>query len=171
LPHVLAHHLVIIVTPAASISFFRPEFDEFLHASIGMEKNEMQLSVLSAFARLGLDPWKEAAALSELPRDCAVQRLALLIVRLPGERWTQAEAGGIAHSVIGLLPSGSGPDVPPNERASGLSGTGVLPVARMLICAALVGIALFSAASCDPSSGADIDWTRATGTAPHPARR
>lgn len=166
-----AHHVVTIVTPATSISFFRPELDDFLHASIGMEGNEMQLSVLSALTRLGLDPWKEAAELSQLPKNCAAQRLALLIVRLPGACWTLAEAEGIAHRVIGLLPSSSGPDVPPNERPSGYSGMGVLPGARMLICVALVGIALFSATSCDPSSGADMDWFRTTATTLDHARR
>jgi hypothetical protein len=64
---------VIIVTPATSISFFRSELEDFLHAPIGMEKDEMPLSVLSALARLGLDPWKEAAELSELPRDHAAE--------------------------------------------------------------------------------------------------
>jgi hypothetical protein len=67
--------MVVTVTPATSISFFRPELDDFLHGSIGMERNEMPLSVLSALARLDLDPWKEAVELSELPRDCAAQRL------------------------------------------------------------------------------------------------
>jgi len=36
----------------------------------------MPLSVLSARARLDLDPWKEAAELSELPSDRATQRFA-----------------------------------------------------------------------------------------------
>jgi hypothetical protein len=55
----------------------------------------MPLSVLSALARLGLDPWKEATELSELPSDRATQRFAALIVRLPGGPWTLAEARGI----------------------------------------------------------------------------
>jgi hypothetical protein len=144
--------LAVIVTPATSISFFRAELDDFLHASIGMERDEMPLSVLSALARLGLDPWKEAAELCELPRDCATQRLAGLIVRLPGGRWTQVEAGEIAHRVIKLLPPRNSPDVPLIEKADGLPGTAVLPIAKILICATLVGLALISAASCDPSS-------------------
>jgi hypothetical protein len=163
--------LVVIVTPAASTYFFRPELDDFLHASIGVERNEMPLSVLSALARLNIDPWKEAAELSELPSDCATQRLAALIVRLPGGRWTQAEAGGIAHRVIELLPSHNVPRIPPVEKANCLPGTGVLPTEKMLICVALVGIVLLSAASCDPSSGTDMDWYRTTETAAQPARR
>ena len=60
-----------------------------------MEKDDMPLSVLSALARLDLDPWKEGAELSELPSDRATQRFAALIVRLPGGPWTLAEAKGI----------------------------------------------------------------------------
>jgi hypothetical protein len=160
---------VIIVTPATAISFFRPELDDFLHAPIGMEKTEMPLSVLSALARLGLDPWKEAAELSELPRDCAAQRLAVLIVRLPGGRWTQEEAGGIASRLTELLPSRSRPAEPSIGRASPRLGIAGSPAARVLICVALVCIALFAAASCEPSSGADATWSRTPEPASHPA--
>jgi hypothetical protein len=67
---------VVIVTPAFSVSFFRPEFDDFLYAPIGVERNEMSLSVLSALARMEMDPWQQAAELSELPKDTAALRLA-----------------------------------------------------------------------------------------------
>jgi len=36
-----------------------PEFDEFLGASLGEDRNGTRLSVLSAFARLNVDPWQE----------------------------------------------------------------------------------------------------------------
>jgi hypothetical protein len=94
------------MTPGASVSFFnfRPEFGDFLYAPVGVERNEMTLSVLSALARLDLDPWKEAAELSELAKNTGAQRLASLIARLPGGRWTQADSGAIADRLIELLP-------------------------------------------------------------------
>jgi len=147
---------VVIVTPGASVSFFRPEFDAFLYAPIGTDGNEMPLSVLSALARLDIDPWEEAAELSELPKDTATQRLASLIARLPGGRWTQADSRGIAHRLIELLPRRNSPKVPLTEKARGLRKMSGSPVAKMLFCAALGGIALIIAASCEPSSGADI---------------
>jgi hypothetical protein len=91
---------------------------------------------LSAVALLGLDPWRAAAALSELPRDCATQRLVVLILRLPGGRWAQAEAGGRERRLIKLLPSRSRPGVPLIEKADGLPGMAGFLVAKMLICAA-----------------------------------
>src|ERR1700716_3376450 len=76
--------LVVIVTPGASVSFFRPEFNDFLYAAVGADRSEMPLSVLSALSRLDVDPWQEAAELSELPKGVATQRVASVIARLPG---------------------------------------------------------------------------------------
>jgi hypothetical protein len=145
---------VDIVTPAASISFFRPEFDDFLHAPIGTEQNEMPLSVLSALARSDVDPWEEAAELSELPKDTATQRLALLIARLPGERWTQADSRAIATRLIELLPRRFSSKVALAEEA-GVRGMTGRAAAKILICAALAVIALIMAASREPSSRGD----------------
>jgi hypothetical protein len=50
-------------------SLLDSEFNDFLFAPIGEEGNEMLLSVLSALARLGVDPWQEAARLSQLPKE------------------------------------------------------------------------------------------------------
>jgi hypothetical protein len=146
---------VVAVTPAASVSFFRPEFDDFLYAPIGADTNEMPLSVLSALARLNVDPWEEAARLSELPKDTATQRLASLIVRLPGGRWAQADASSIADRLVELLPSRSISQVPLAERTNGLREMTGSAVAKMLICGALVATALVIAASCEPSSRAN----------------
>ena len=65
----------------------------------------MLLSVVSALARLDVDPWQEAARLARLPVEAATQRLASLIAALPeasGPRWDPAT---IATRLIGLLPS------------------------------------------------------------------
>ena len=93
------------MTPATSVSFFRSEFDDFLYAAIVADRNESPLSVLSALARLNLDPWQEAAELSELPKGIAAARLKRLIARLPRGRWDEADLGAIADRLIALLPS------------------------------------------------------------------
>lgn len=150
--------MVVRVTPATSVSFFRPEFDDFLYASIGEERNEMPLSVLSALARLGVDPWQEAAELSGLPKDPATQRLASLIALLPGGRWTQTDLWAIAGRLIELLPHGSSSDLPLAVKAYGLREMTGSTVVRLLISVALAAIALIVAASLEPSprSGAGL---------------
>ena len=140
------------MTPAASVSFFKPEFDNFLYASIATDKPGMPLSVLSALARLNVDPWEEAAELSELPKIPAAQRLALLIAQLPGERWTPADSRTIADRLIELLPRRVGPKVAIAVKADGLREMTSSPGAKMLICAALAAVVLIFAASREPSS-------------------
>jgi hypothetical protein len=92
------------MTRSASLSRPGAEFDAFLYAPIGEEGNEMLLSVLSALARLDVDPWHEAARLTRLPPKTATQRLASLILALPGAPPAQSDPETIAARLIALLP-------------------------------------------------------------------
>jgi len=134
-----------MVTAAASVSFFKPEYDDFLYAPIGADKNEMPLTVLSALSRLDVDPWKEAAELSELPKDTATQRLASLIARLPGGRWAQTDAKAIADRLIELLPRRSRSNVQSKEKAHRIQQMFGSPV--VLICVAIALVAVIIATS------------------------
>jgi hypothetical protein len=127
--------LVVIMTAAASVTFFKPEFGDFLYAPIVAGEHEGQLTVLSALSRLDLDPWKEAAELSALPKDTAAGRLASLITQLPGGSWTNADAKGIAHRLIGLLPHSRIADGAPTAKPVGAQRVRVSTA--MLICFAL----------------------------------
>ena len=82
------------------------EFDSFLFAPVGDESNGMALSVLSALARMGVDPWREAADLARMPRAAANQRLTALIAALPDAPATWLQPGTIADRLIALLPRG-----------------------------------------------------------------
>ena len=80
------------------------EFDDFLLAPIGDDNNGMQLSVLSALARLDVDPWEEAAALARLPRAAAASKLASRIAALPAGPSARPDPRTIAARLIPLLP-------------------------------------------------------------------
>lgn len=80
------------------------EFNEFLFAFVGEEKNGSDLTVLSALARLGLDPWKEAAHLSALPKEAATSALTATIARLPEGVWKVSESRAIALRLVHYLP-------------------------------------------------------------------
>lgn len=88
----------------AEFSLLESEFNAFLFGTVGEERIGVPLSVLSAFARLGLDPWREAARLSDMPRDSAVAALSGTIARLPAGRWEPSETRGIAARLIESLP-------------------------------------------------------------------
>jgi hypothetical protein len=53
------------------------EFADFLYAPIGEEENGMLLTVLSALARIGLDPWQEAGCLTRLQTDLATAKMGI----------------------------------------------------------------------------------------------
>jgi hypothetical protein len=147
--------LVVVVTPGASVSFFRSEFNDFLHAPVGADRSEMPLSVLSALSRLDVDPWQEAAELAELPPDTAIKRLASLLARLPGGRWAQADLHAIADRLIDLLPRPGSSSGTGTETARRLQAMTHSTLAKMLICAALGATALIMAANREPSSRTD----------------
>ncbi len=90
--------------PATSTLFYEPMFNDFLYAPVDAGVNGNPLSVLSAFARLGIDPWKEAAELAGMPKENAQRRLAGLLERLPSRPWVHADSGAIAHRLLQLLP-------------------------------------------------------------------
>jgi hypothetical protein len=57
-------------------AFQRSGFDRFLCASVGTEPNGADLNLMSVFARLGDDPWREAGRLFEMPKAEAINSLA-----------------------------------------------------------------------------------------------
>ena len=75
----------------------------------------MPLSVLSALARLDIDPWQEADKLARLPRETATQRLASLIAALPEGPSAHLDPGAIAARLIALLPRRARSNIPSRE--------------------------------------------------------
>ncbi len=80
------------------------EFNDFLFAFVGEEENGSQLTVLSALARLDLDPWGEAADLSKRTRKAATSELAAKIAVLPQGDWKKSDLPSIAGRLVDLLP-------------------------------------------------------------------
>ena len=92
-----------MVRPADSS--LRPDFDAFLFAAIGKNSHGLQVSVVSGLAQSELDPWAEASKLAQLPRKTAIERLTLLIGKLPDRGWAYPDAVTAATRLIALLPN------------------------------------------------------------------
>jgi hypothetical protein len=90
---------------AAAMSLPGAEFNDFLFAPIGEDRNGMLVSVLSGLARLDVDPWQEAAKLAQLPGETATQRLASLIGALRDRDWSYLDPPTVATRLIALLPN------------------------------------------------------------------
>ena len=134
---------------AGSLSSHRveqiPEFNAFLFAAVGEEKSGLPLTVLSALSRLGIDPWGEAARLSDLPKDKAAGALAAIVAALPEGDWKVAEAGAIAARLVECLPPRGAPVLLSSATAAQVTAArGKPPAALWLVGMALAVGALFA---------------------------
>jgi hypothetical protein len=153
----------------APIAKLGSEFDSFLFASIGEERNDMQLSVLSVLARSNVDPWEEAAILARLPEAAATQRLASLIAALPGRATTHPDPRTIAARLIRLLPR----QTRRNARSwATVPGVGEVIHPRALMygivafMAVMLGAQIIIASYQPPVHVAGAQMSRSTGAAP-----
>jgi hypothetical protein len=121
------------------------EYDKFLFASIGEDKNGLLLSVVSALARRNIDPWQEAAELARLPEDAATRRLASLIAALPDMPSARLASRAIAARLIALLPRRRAPNASPAEASASSATTADFgALSYMLVYAILLALVLGS---------------------------
>lgn len=100
-------HLWEILLPLRpEYTLHQSDLAEFLSAPLWEEENGSSLSVLSALARLGIDPWAEAARLAALPRDAAAPALAVILRRLASQPPDHPDAVTTAGRLVKLLPKG-----------------------------------------------------------------
>ncbi len=81
----------------------RTDLNDFLFAPIADDANGMPLTLLSALARLGIDPWAEAADLAVLSRDSATQKLVTLLAGVPNGPAPGADTESLASRLVALL--------------------------------------------------------------------
>jgi hypothetical protein len=152
------------MTRCTSLAPLGSEFDNFLFAPIG-EDNGMRLSVLSALARLDVDPWQEANELAQLPGETATQRLAALIAAIPGGP-SALDPGTVAARLIALLPGRAGSNVPARETLLGISAVSEprgFMYAIVIFMAFVLG-AQWIIASHQPPAQVDNAYSSATST-------
>ena len=118
------------------------EYNAFLYATIGAGANGTLLSVLSAMARMNLDPWQEAADLAALSAKAASHRLATLIAVVPGGPSETGEPEAIAARLVKLLPSQTRSIMPPLPRHNGFAGLRALAQSPVIRNVLFVSIAL-----------------------------
>jgi hypothetical protein len=79
----------------------------FLFSEVGMEPNGTSLTILSLLARLGKDPWVEAAAWARKPKAAAARLLSDSISQMPPNQQASANAHLTALRLVDLLLTGS----------------------------------------------------------------
>lgn len=79
--------------------------NSFLFAEVGTESNGSILTVLSVLARLGEDPWVQAAQWVRLPKSDIIDRLTNSIAQMPLPPQALSDARQTATRLIKLLPT------------------------------------------------------------------
>ena len=156
----------------------------FLFAPVGVELNGSTLTILSMLARLGLDPWVEAAQWARLPRASATAKLAQSIAAMPLSPQAIAGAQATAARLALLLPAtGASSTTAQDVRSSAWSMPAWLPrswwpVAALLLLLLLgVGTDLllgrhqaFTPVAGDQAPAAPVGKTQPAGATPRQAR-
>jgi hypothetical protein len=146
------------LTQASPSPLIGPEFDEFLGAPVGEDRNGTGLSVLSALARLNVDPWQEATSLARMPTEAAAARLTALIERLPEESAGVIPAKTTAADLVALLPRGKSPNLRSSDsafEATGLRQTQVLMAVSAFAVMLFFVFVLSAIVSPGPGAGAN----------------
>lgn len=124
------------MTDAIAFALKNSDLNKFLFATIGTELNGSTLTILSMLARLGQDPWDEAAILAKLPRNEAFEYLVQGISKMPLAPIALADMRTTASRLLLLLPGRTQiADQMVSETVGGLMKRQWLPIA--LICASL----------------------------------
>jgi hypothetical protein len=115
------------------------DFERFVYADVAVEPNGMELSVLSALSRRGLDPWQEAQRLAQLPQLAAADGLAQMLRAVPAVQSMRLDVKVISERLVALLPGRRA--VAAGQVSSRLSATPVkLPRGlRLAMMAAIFG--------------------------------
>jgi hypothetical protein len=158
---------------SASLLNSKSEFDSFLFAPIGEDRKGTVISVLTAFARMDFDPWKQAADFARLPKDVARTKLAALIATLPGMSPDRSEPGTVAARLIALLPGAAQPTVIARDAWLGAGQPINLRSPRFIISIAVfMALSLasqFFMASLQPAQPASGASAQSAGATPLPA--
>jgi len=154
----------------SSTSALSATFNDFLFATVCEERNEMQLSVISALARQNLDPWTEAAELARMPADGAARRLSSLLAGVVNDPPTWPDHATIAVRLVALLPTSAETDVPPRARVAGVMTAGPFRAVRMmclfLLASTAVSVLLANLAPHAGASGPASGPTSSTAARP-----
>jgi hypothetical protein len=93
------------VSKVGSFALSNADFERFVYADVATEPNGMELNVLSALSRQGLDPWQEAQRLAQLPPFAAADGLAQILRAVPAIRALRLDVKMIAERLVALLPA------------------------------------------------------------------
>ena len=92
------------MTNAFASSGLSDQCNAFLSSAVWLDRDAAPLRLLSALARLDVDPWEAAAELSELSERSACTKLASMLASLAGCPTNAGDLEAICARSVRLLP-------------------------------------------------------------------
>ena len=92
-----------------------PQYDRFLHATVGDDLRGTSVTVLTMLARLGVDPWTEASDLAAMPDDTARPRLEALMARFTDVPSLISARSEVVSRLLAVLPRGGDAALPDGQ--------------------------------------------------------
>jgi hypothetical protein len=123
-----------------AFAFKQSGLNAFLFAEVGTELNGSALTILSVLARLGQDPWAEAARWAKMPKAAIIDCLAQSIGQMPLCPQALTDARMTASRLILLLPSQAPASEPRYSRLSMLASLPRWAPAAIVFGALALGI-------------------------------
>ena len=124
---------------STSFSSLPSRYDGFLFAPVCEDANGTRLSVLSALARMNVDPWEEATRLAALPKASAQKALVAMLDLVAGVSGKLPDAASIAARLVELLPQ---QDDGATAAATDVAGRGAPPAQRINYWLLWLGLAI-----------------------------
>ena len=127
-------------------------FNPFLFATVCEGRDENPVSVISALARLDLDPWTEAAKLASMPAVGATERLSSLLASVA----PQPDRETIVARLVALLPPPARANVTPGTRELNTFGASYLQCLGVMWLIILASMAVSAWIAPAPAGGAHV---------------
>jgi hypothetical protein len=105
----------------------RTDLNEFLFTPIANDGNGLHLTMLSALARSGVDPWDEAARLAALSRESATQKVVQMLAGVPNGPSPGDQTATLAARLVAQLHSSPIPRLKPVPSSGAVSRGDELP--------------------------------------------
>jgi hypothetical protein len=129
-------------------------FNTFLFATVCEGRDEHPVSVISALARLDLDPWTEAAELASMPAGGAAERLSSLLAGVADGPAALHDRETIAERLVGLLPIPAKTNIKPGLGTANLLGSSYLQSVLIMWMIILASMAVSAWIAPTPASDA-----------------
>ena len=138
----------------SSPSSLSPSFNAFLFATVCEGRDEAPVSVISALARLDLDPWTEAAELASMPAAGAAERLSSLLAGVSDGPAALPDRETLAARLVGLLPTPVKTNAKPGAGTAAVLGSPYLQSLGVMWLIILAFMALSAWVAPAPAGGA-----------------